>query len=37
MTEIRFYENVDDELLKFAVIISKTNEIKKERYEAVII
>lgn len=25
MLEVRFYENVDDELLKFAVIISKTN------------
>ena len=37
MTEIRFYENVDDELLKFAVIISKPKENHKERYEAVII
>lgn len=25
MVEVSFYENVDDELLKFAVIISKTN------------
>lgn len=25
MVEVRFYDNVDDELLKFAVIISKTN------------
>lgn len=25
MLEVKFYENVDDELLKFAVIISKTN------------
>ena len=25
MLEVRFYDNVDDELLKFAVIISKTN------------
>lgn len=24
MTEIKFYENIEDELLKFAVIISKT-------------
>ena len=29
MTEVRFYNNVDDPLLKFAVIISKSvlNEI----------
>jgi hypothetical protein len=29
MTEVRFYNNVDDNLLKFAVIISKSvlNEI----------
>ena len=25
MLEVKFYDNVDDELLKFAVIISKTN------------
>lgn len=25
MTEIKFYDNIDDALLKFAVIISKTN------------
>ncbi len=24
MTEVMFYENIEDELLKFAVIISKT-------------
>ncbi len=26
MTEIRFYENADDELLKIAVIISKSQK-----------
>ena len=26
MTEVKFYENVEDELLKFAVIISKTQD-----------
>ncbi len=26
MLEVNFYEKIDDELLKFAVIISKTNE-----------
>ena len=25
MPEVKFYDNIDDELLKFAVIISKTN------------
>lgn len=25
MVEVNFYDNVDDELLKFAVIIAKTN------------
>lgn len=25
MTEVKFYDNADDDLLKFAVIISKTN------------
>ena len=25
MPEVKFYDNIDDELLKFAVIIAKTN------------
>ena len=25
MIEVKFYDNTDDELLKFAVIISRTN------------
>lgn len=25
MLEVKFYDNVDDKLLKFAVIIAKTN------------
>lgn len=25
MVEVKFYDSIDDELLKFAVIISKTN------------
>ena len=36
MVEVNFYDNIDDKMLKFAVIISKTNgkwyfaSIKKE-------
>ncbi len=25
MIQVKFYENIDDQLLKFAVVISKTN------------
>ena len=30
MTEVRFYNNVDDNLLKFAVIISKSDGKKSQ-------